>query len=155
MQCLLSHFLNTIALLMWTTVKWTSWWSYYTSDTFDSKFTSHNKNSIVLVCASIYVYLGCRWNFFNFNLLALFPLFLSFKVSLEPDSSLYICYTHCPFIYISYFVHKNIADFVNFLRETEFEKQHVCLVIYLGSEIFRKTLYVVLNVAQPLAPHKQ
>lgn len=132
MQHLLRCFLNTIALLMWTTIKWIS----YGHVTVHSRFTFHKRTQLFSYVLPYVFIWDVNGNVFNFNLLYLFS-FLSFRIFLEPDLWLYMLNSLSSHLSFN-FGHKNIADFVNSLWENDFEKQPVCLVIYLSSEILKR-----------------
>ena len=128
-------------------------WPYYTFDTVDSRLTSHKRNSIVFICTSACVYLGCRQKCFQYQLVRFIPVISIIQGFFGTWLSLYTLYSlssHLNF----HLVYKNIADFVNFLRENDFEKQPVLSSNLSWFRDIKKTFYVVLNITQPSAPYK-
>ena len=147
----LSFFLNTIALLMWTTIEWISS-GHVTLLTLFILGLLSIKSSVIFLCTSICVYLGCKWKCFQFQ----FVTFILISI-IQSFSGTWFVIIHVKLSILSFkfqFWPQKYSRLSQFsLRKWFWET--TCLSSNLSQ--FRdnkKTFYVVLNIMQPSAPYK-
>ena len=151
MQQLLRRFLNTIALLMWTTIKWISYGHVTLLTLFILGLLSIKELKyfhMYFICA----YLGCKWKCFQFQFvtLILIPIIQNF-------SQTWFVITHVKLTILSFkfqFWPQKYSRLCQFsLRKWFWET--TCLSSNLSQfRDTKKTFYVVLNIIQSSAPYK-